>query len=460
MPKSAVKSPRTKDKFTVDEVDYLKTDWYNEKKNLESPRSFIEVDGQRITKLEEFLGRCMDAFVQKFPYRHPDTSPAKIPKALRHLQYNSNEWPVLFRERLRNKFNDFNRQKRVRRASGIELSESDAPESENSSEVEDNEGDDETNEGDETSDHNGDEIEDEDPGRQASASIRAGSSGSQANPSSNQPADAVLQTQRAMVGVDSPNHNLDASNKLHFRPFVGTYDIWERSFKDSHYAPTPGAWSQDVNFRFEDMEIEQIDATIADLCAVITDSRTRLEQTMEDRTILAPEHIVVISSNDAHVGFPSDSTEFHSITPLPFNDPWDEPVAMNSTGSPDPEDDVNDPLMRVDTTMSSSGETAPSPSKLRPTRRVQIGEDIWASARPHQGQEPVAMNSTGSPDPEDDVNDPLMRVDTTMNAYRLAKIFGLRRALTKAKCRIWISGTKVSMLLHVMPFSYDSLVEL
>jgi hypothetical protein len=91
----------------------------------------------------------------------------------------------------------------------------------------------------------------------------------------------------------------------------------------SHYASTPGAWSQDVNFRFEDMEIEQIDATIADLCAVITDSRTRLEQTMEDRTILAPEHIIVISSNDAHVGFPSDSTEFHSITPLPFNDPWD-----------------------------------------------------------------------------------------------------------------------------------------
>ncbi|KDN34210.1 hypothetical protein RSAG8_12695, partial [Rhizoctonia solani AG-8 WAC10335] len=121
---------------------------------------------------------------------------------------------------------------RVRRASGIELSESDAPESENSSEVEDNEGDDETNEGDETSDHNGDEIEDEDPGRQASASIRAGSSGSQANPSSNQPADAVLQTQRAMVGIDSPNRNLDAGNKPHFRPFIGMYDIWEHSFKD------------------------------------------------------------------------------------------------------------------------------------------------------------------------------------------------------------------------------------
>ncbi|EUC58756.1 hypothetical protein RSOL_274900, partial [Rhizoctonia solani AG-3 Rhs1AP] len=45
----------------------------------------------------------MDTFAAKFPYQHPNTSSAKLPKNLRHLQYSQSEWPSTICERTRRK---------------------------------------------------------------------------------------------------------------------------------------------------------------------------------------------------------------------------------------------------------------------------------------------------------------------------------------------------------------------
>ncbi|KDN41818.1 hypothetical protein RSAG8_07189, partial [Rhizoctonia solani AG-8 WAC10335] len=192
-----------------------------------------------MTKLEEFLGRCMDAFVGKFPYRHPDTNPAQIPERLRHLQYPQSEWPGTFRERLRNKFNDFSRQKRDRRKSGLPSDEDDEDESDGN-QVEEASDEDSTIE-DAASLREGVEMgvpegTDENENEEAEQEITEGG-GAEAKLATGPPDEMDAQSESALAEQPDNARTKHAAlvsavaARKEFRPYSTTYDSWENAFK-------------------------------------------------------------------------------------------------------------------------------------------------------------------------------------------------------------------------------------
>ncbi|KDN41817.1 hypothetical protein RSAG8_07188, partial [Rhizoctonia solani AG-8 WAC10335] len=159
--------------------------------------------------------------------------------------------------------------------------------------------------------------------------------------------------------------------------FVHLNDRWL-----SHYKPLSGDLSADIKLVFERTDIEQIDATIDDLFAALKESTLRLQSTLEARKKMNPEWAVMQSSMDAHVGFPTSHTDFHTITPLPLDDPWDESweekIAGLATAG-----EMSDGSLPGNIPIGASGASEPgrnvrqtSPSRLRPIRRVTTGGNV------------------------------------------------------------------------------------
>ncbi|KAG8694241.1 hypothetical protein FRC11_002355 [Ceratobasidium sp. 423] len=104
--------PTDKALLTHKENKWLIQNYLEENKALPSPRAHIEVDGVRMTQLDAFVTRVMEHMEKEFPYRHPDTPKRDIEPRMQHLQYDTDEWPAKFKERLHNCFNHFKRQQR------------------------------------------------------------------------------------------------------------------------------------------------------------------------------------------------------------------------------------------------------------------------------------------------------------------------------------------------------------
>ncbi|CAE6409167.1 unnamed protein product [Rhizoctonia solani] len=210
MSKSKDKIPRASNKMTTAEVDYLKNNWYEARLSLQNPRSIIEVDGEKMTRLEEFLSRCIDAFAKTFPYRHPDTNPSDISESLRHLQYDRNEWPAVFRER----------ESVVSQSHPWKINES---EQEGSESQEDN------NESKEEKDATTeDEVESEDWDDSTQEPAEIESLAEDHGEDETNEAETVPPLQSGTVtGAATVSGALE---DIHFRPFNATYDAWERAF--------------------------------------------------------------------------------------------------------------------------------------------------------------------------------------------------------------------------------------
>ncbi|KEP47297.1 hypothetical protein V565_160880, partial [Rhizoctonia solani 123E] len=194
---------------------------------MKGPRAIVEVDGEKMTKLEEFLGRCMDAFAAKFPYRHPETDPAQIPKNLRHLQYSQSDWPGTFREH-------------DRRKSGLPSDEDDDDESDGDEdeEVSDNQ----SNPDDAPSASEEEEMdipEDEDRNESQSLEQIISEAGKAEGAEIVTGPSDEMGTGKGPTVKDAPNGNKTtratlaaavAARKI-FQPYNTTWDSWEHAFK-------------------------------------------------------------------------------------------------------------------------------------------------------------------------------------------------------------------------------------
>ncbi|KAG8727603.1 hypothetical protein FRC11_012828, partial [Ceratobasidium sp. 423] len=65
-----------------------------------------------MTQLDVFITHVMEHMEKEFLYQHLDTPKRDIEPCMQHLQYDTDEWPMKFKEHLCNRFNHFKRWQR------------------------------------------------------------------------------------------------------------------------------------------------------------------------------------------------------------------------------------------------------------------------------------------------------------------------------------------------------------
>ncbi|KDN35592.1 hypothetical protein RSAG8_11454, partial [Rhizoctonia solani AG-8 WAC10335] len=104
----------------------------------------VEYKGKVMSLMSAWKLQIVEAFAERFPYRHLDTDRSKIPKELRKFQASRTDWDELG-ERFRNRFNYFNRIGADPNAAGEEEEEREEEEEEREEEEEEEEEEEVTN---------------------------------------------------------------------------------------------------------------------------------------------------------------------------------------------------------------------------------------------------------------------------------------------------------------------------
>ncbi|KAG8682487.1 hypothetical protein FRC11_014819, partial [Ceratobasidium sp. 423] len=97
-------------KFTKEENEFM-LEYLDKNRQITmiGAKKQIIVDGEKITRIDDFLNRITTALTKKFPYQKPDTPKSAIPRPLRELHYKHKDWPHVFRKCILNQFNQYKR---------------------------------------------------------------------------------------------------------------------------------------------------------------------------------------------------------------------------------------------------------------------------------------------------------------------------------------------------------------